>query len=153
VCISGSSNILLSRERLGGFRDTLRLHDIELCEDRVFEGNFRYETGIEAVHKFLADGIGMTAIWAQSDLIAFGAMAELERMGRAVPDDISVMGLDDIEFARIAVPSLTTVKQPFEEMCEKAVELIMAQTRKEKLPSKRFVLAPELVVRNTTRAV
>ncbi|MGA2764461.1 MAG: LacI family DNA-binding transcriptional regulator [Spirochaetia bacterium] len=153
VCISGSSNILISRERLGGFTDTLRLHGIELGKDRVHEGNFSYETGIEAVRNFLAEGIEMTAIWAQSDLIAFGAMAELERRGRAVPGDISLMGLDDIEFARISVPGLTTVKQPFQEMCKKAVELIMLQMRKEKLPGKRVVLAPELVVRATTRAV
>jgi len=152
ACVAGHSNILLSRERLSGFSDTLRQHGIQLGHDRVYEGNFRYETGKEAVQKFFTDGVEITAIWAQSDLIAFGAMAELERMGIAVPESISVMGLDDIEFARIAVPALTTVKQPFEDMCRKAVELIMLQTRKEKLPSKRFVLAPELIVRNTTRS-
>ena len=153
TCISGSSNILLSRERLGGFRDTLRKEGVELSADHVYEGNFRYDTGIEGVREFLANGIEMTAIWAQSDLIAFGAMAELERAGLSVPRDISVIGLDDIEFARISVPALTTVKQPFQVMCKKAVELIMQQTRNEKLSSKRVVLAPELVVRNTTRAI
>lgn len=153
TCISGSSNILLSRERLGGFRDTLRREGVELGADRVFEGNFRYDTGIDGVRELLARGIEMTAIWAQSDLIAFGAMAELQRAGRSVPHDISVIGLDDIEFAGISVPALTTVKQPFQVMCKKAVELIMQQARNEKLTSKRVVLAPELVVRNTTRAI
>jgi len=153
ACISGSSNILLSRERLQGFRDTLLAAGIGLGAERVHEGNFGYDTGIEAVRRFIAIGLEMTAIWAQSDLIAFGAMAELERAGRRVPEDISVMGLDDIEFARISVPALTTVKQPFEVMCRKAVELIMLQSRNEELPSKRVVLAPELVVRSTTRSV
>jgi DNA-binding LacI/PurR family transcriptional regulator len=153
ACISGNPNILLSRERLAGFSDTLRERGIELDTSRVYEGSFQYETGIEGVREFLADGIDVTAIWAQSDLIAFGAMAELERVGRKVPGDISVIGLDDIEFARISVPALTTVKQPFKEMCEKAVELIMLQTRKEKLACKRFVLQPELVVRATTATI
>jgi DNA-binding LacI/PurR family transcriptional regulator len=151
ACVAGSSNILLSRERLAGFSDTLRLHGVELDRSHVYEGNFRYETGIEAVKEFLARGLDLTAIWAQSDLIAFGAIAELGRRHEIVPDDISVVGLDDIEYASISVPALTTVKQPFKEMCEMAVRLIMPRNGKEPLPSKRVVLAPELVVRNTTR--
>jgi LacI family transcriptional regulator len=66
---------------------------------------------------------------------------------------MSVIGLDDIEFAAYSSPALTTVKQPFQEMCQKAVELIMLQTRREKLPSMRVVVAPRLVIRNSTRAV
>ena len=152
-CVSGDSNLLLSRERMSGFRDTLRKHGVELMSRNVHQGNFRYETGIEAIQRFLADKIEVTAIWAQSDLIALGAIAELGRQHISVPDDISVIGLDDIEFAKISFPALTTIRQPFQEMAEKAIGLIMAQVRKEKLRSKRLVLAPELVVRNTTRAV
>jgi len=153
ACIAGNPNILISRERLSGFRETLSRHGIELLKNQIHEGSFRYETGIEAVQRFLSERIDVTAIWAQSDLIALGAIAELGRQMRFAPQDMSVIGLDDIEFARIAFPALTTVKQPFKEMCEKAVELIMIQARLEALPSKRFIFAPELVVRGTTRAV
>jgi DNA-binding LacI/PurR family transcriptional regulator len=150
-CFAASSDILIARERLNGFRDTLTAHDIPLAY--LYEGDFTHETGVEGVKKFLADGIELTAVWGQGDLIALGAIAELVRRRRSVPDDISVIGLDDIEFARYSSPALTTVKQPFQEMCQRAVELIMLQTRKEKLPRMRVVVAPSLVIRNSTRAV
>jgi LacI family transcriptional regulator len=95
----------------------------------------------------------MTAVWGVSDLVALGALAELGRGGRSVPRDVSVIGTDDIEFAKISFPALTTVRQPFQEMCRRAVELIMLQVRGERPASPRVVLTPELVVRESTRAL
>jgi DNA-binding LacI/PurR family transcriptional regulator len=150
-CIAASSDIHVARERLNGFRDTLSARGIPLAY--LYEGDFTYETGVEGVQRMLADGVELTALWGEGDLIALGAIAELVRLRRSVPQDISVMGLDDIEFAAYSSPALTTVKQPFQEMCQKAVELIMLQARGEKLPNMRVVVAPRLVIRNSTHAV
>jgi len=153
ACIAGSPKIHLSIERVSGFRDTLHTRGLELPDSHLYEGDFGYETGIEGVRKFLSSGIEMTALWGVSDLVALGAMAELGRQHRSVPRDVSVIGTDDIEFARISFPALTTVRQPFQEMCRRAVELIMVQVRGEKPTSTRVVVAPELVVRESTRAL
>jgi len=153
ACISGSPKIHLARERVIGFRDTLRRHGRDLPESHLYEGDFGFETGIEGIRRFLAAGIEMTAVWGGSDLAALGAISELGRRGRRVPADVSVIGTDDIEFAKISFPSLTTVRQPFQEMCRKAVELIMVQVRGQRPVSTRVVLPPELVVRESTRAV
>jgi len=153
ACISGSPRIHLSRERVNGFRDALQRHGLELPDTHLYEGDFGWETGVAGVRKFVAGGIEMTAVWAVSDLAALGALAELGRQGRAVPRDVSVIGTDDIEFARMSFPALTTVRQPFQEMCRRAVELIMLQVRGQRPASSRVVVAPELVVRESTRAV
>lgn len=153
ACISGSHKIHLARERVSGFRDALRRHGLELPDSHLYEGDFGYETGIEGIRRFFASGIEMTAVWGGSDLVALGAMAELGRRQRSVPRDVSVIGIDDIEFSRICFPALTTVRQPFQEMCRRAVELIMLQARGQRPSSTRVVLAPELVVRESTRAV
>jgi DNA-binding LacI/PurR family transcriptional regulator len=153
ACISGSPKIHLSRERVSGFRDALRRHGMDLPDSHLHEGDFGYETGIEGIGKFLASGVEMTAVWGMSDLAALGAVAELGRRQRSVPRDVSVIGTDDIEFARMSFPALTTVRQPFQEMCRRAVDLIMAQVRGKRPASMRVVLAPELVIRESTRAV
>ncbi len=74
-------------------------------------------------------------------MIASGALAELDRQHRRVPADISVIGMEAIEFARISLPALSTVKQPFQDMCEQAILMIMQQVREEKLSAQRIVLA------------
>lgn len=153
ACISGSPKIHLARERVSGFRETLGRHGLELPDSHLHEGDFGYECGIEGIRRFLSAGIEMTAVWGGSDLVALGAIAELGRRQLSVPRDVSVIGTDDIEFARISFPALTTVRQPFQEMCRRAVELIMLQARGERPASTRVVLAPELVVRESTRAV
>ncbi len=153
ACISGSSKIHLARERVLGFRDTLRRHGLDLPDSHLYEGDFGFESGGAGIRRFLAAGVDMTAVWGGSDLVALGAISELGRRGRRVPADVSVIGTDDIEFAKIAFPALTTVRQPFQEMCRKAVELVMLQSRGERPASTRVVLAPELVVRESTRAL
>jgi len=153
ACISGSPKIHLARERVNGFRDTLSRHGLQLPQTHLYEGDFGFETGIEGVRRFLSDGIPVTAIWAGSDLAALGAIAELGRRGRAVPGEVSVIGTDDIEYAKISFPALSTVRQPFQEMCRRAVELMMVQVRGQRPESTRVVLPPELIVRESTRAI
>lgn len=153
ACISGSPKIHLSRDRVSGFRDTLVRNGLQLNDIYLHEGDFGYDTGIGGIRRFLAAGTELTAVWGVSDLIALGALAELGRQHLSVPGDVSVIGTDDIEFAKISSPSLTTVRQPFQEMCRKAVELIMLQVRGQRPAGTRVVVAPELVVRESTRAV
>jgi LacI family transcriptional regulator len=144
-CISGPLKIGLCRERLAGLREVLAARGQSMAEDAVFEGNFKFESGIVGAEHILARHPEITAIWAQNDLMAVGALKYLVTQGKRVPQDISLMGMDDIGLARMISPALTTVSQPFEEICEKAVELLLAQKNEAGGASRRIVMDPGLV--------
>jgi DNA-binding LacI/PurR family transcriptional regulator len=150
ACITGPRDIFLSRDRLRGFVDVLKKNGLGLPESNIFEGDFKFETGKKGMQYFLETGAEFTAIWGQNDLMAIGAMNELVRRGRRIPDDISVVGMDNINAAEMLVPSLTTITQPFEEMARISVDMILKERNGETIPEKRVVLSPGILIRETT---
>jgi len=150
ACITGPLNISICRERLKGFNEVLKKHNAKLDHKLVFEGDFRFDSGKDAMIHFLNSGLNITALWAQNDLMAIGAMNILIRKNIDIPEDISIIGMDNIDDTKMLVPSLTTIAQPYGEMCEKAVETIISQ-KQGKIFNKNIVLQPELIVRETTR--
>jgi DNA-binding LacI/PurR family transcriptional regulator len=150
--ITGPQDIALSRERLKGFTDVLEGHGLFLVGRNICEGNFKFDSGLEAGKYLLENKIDFTALWAQNDLMALGAMNVFERNKLRLPEDISVVGMDNLSSAEMIVPTLTTVVQPFQEMCHKAVEIIMTLKRGEKPKEKRIVLQPGIIIRESTMA-
>jgi DNA-binding LacI/PurR family transcriptional regulator len=107
------------------------------------------EEGRIAAQKLLRGGKRFTALVAYNDVSALGAMTALREAGLKVPEDVSVMGFDDIEFASFANPPLTTIRQPLQEMGAKAAELLISKIADEK-SVKSICVRPELVVRLST---
>lgn len=153
ACITGPLDIALSRERLQGLKEILEENGIDLKDGLVAEGDFKYETGVAGAQQLLRSRISFTAVWAQSDLMAIGLMNELRKQGLSVPEDVSVIGMDDISMAEIKLPALTTISQPYREMCRLAIEMIIRQRKEGVVPEKRVCLQPSLVVRDSTRKV
>ena len=150
ACITGPLDISISRERLAGFRDTILSRGGQLDEKNIFEGSFKFESGGSGVDYLMDSNSVFTALWAHNDYMAIGAMNRLIARGISVPADISVMGLDNIEHSWMIKPALTTIAQPFQKMCEKAVELIIRMKRKSKIENIRVVLDSELIIRETS---
>jgi DNA-binding LacI/PurR family transcriptional regulator len=150
ACIAGPLDISINRDRLAGFRDTIGSRGGRLDDKCIFEGNFKFESGGRGVDYLVDTGADFTALWAQNDYMAIGAMNRFIARGISVPADVSLMGLDNIEHSWMIKPALTTIAQPFQKMCENAVDLIIRMSRKEKLEKIRIVLDPELVIRETT---
>ena len=151
-CITGPMKIALCRERLSGFRDALGRQGAVLPDTAVFEGDFKFESGFEGAREILGRHPDTSALWAQNDLMAIGALKYLSGIGKVVPADVSLLGMDDIALARMITPSLTTVIQPFEEICEKAVELVLAKRDGGDGGTGRIVIEPGLAVRDSTAA-
>jgi len=107
------------------------------------------EEGRIAAQKLLRRSKRFTALLAYNDISALGAMTELRGAGLRVPEDVSVMGFDDIEFASIAYPPLTTIRQPLREMGATAAELLISKIGKNDVV-KNMRVRPELVVRSST---
>jgi LacI family transcriptional regulator len=150
VCITGPLDIGLSRERLQGFRDGLKENEIDLPEEWIIEGDFGYQSGIDAAQQLFSHRELPDAIWAHSDLTAIGVMNQFSRNGYKVPEDVSIMGMDNISMAEMKYPTLTTIDQPYREMIEKAIDMIIRQRKREPLEKMRVVLEPSLIVREST---
>lgn len=150
-CITGSFYVALCRERIQGFRDALASHGIALSDRFVAEGDFQFESGIAAAQKIFRDKNDYpTAVWAQNDLMAAGALKYVRKLGLSVPENVSVAGMDDIGLASMISPALTTVSQPFAEMAKRAVDLILLQKQLGHKINKPVVINPSLVVREST---
>jgi LacI family transcriptional regulator len=153
ACVTGPLNIGLCRERLNGFKDTLKKEGIELKKEMIYEGDFKFSSGIEAARYFLNIGGKITAIWAQNDLMALGTQRELLKNNIRIPEDLSIMGMDNVGIVEMVKPALSTISQPFREMCERAVDLIICQRNKKEIKDRLIVLEPVLVVRESTSYV
>ena len=152
-CITGPWNQFVSQQRLKGFLDALADQSITLEGRHIFKGDFEFASGRAAARAIIQNKLPVTAIWAQNDLMAIGAMSELQRRGVRVPDQISVVGMDNLVQSEFCTPRLTTVNQPIKEMATRAVELLL-EIRDGKTDGRQLVVfKPELVVRDSTRAV
>lgn len=149
-CITGPWDQFESQQRLKGFRETLVKNSIELSDRRIFKGDFKYGSGQAAARFIIDNKLPVTAIWAQNDLMAIGAMGELQRSGIKIPEQISIMGMDNVPQSEFCNPRLTTIDQPVKEMARKAVEMLM-EIREGKNGRKEVTFRPELVPRDSIR--
>jgi DNA-binding LacI/PurR family transcriptional regulator len=116
----------------------------------VISSNYRIDAGASAVRAILSTPDKPTAIFCGSDLIALGAMSALEEAGAGIPEDISVIGIDDISFAFLARPPLTTIRVPRERVGTTAFEALDRMLKLKRRKGADYYLETELVVRRST---
>jgi LacI family transcriptional regulator len=150
--ITGNLEMDCAHERLAGYRESLAEHGIALDDTLVVEGNFHKPLAFQRTRELLALADPPTAIFAANDVSAFGVMDAVRDLGLRVPDDVSVVGFDDIPDARINTPALTTVRQPMREMGARATRMLLDRIGGDDPEPPRIELPTELVVRDTCRA-
>ena len=148
--VSGPQEMLCSRARLSGYRSALEEAGIPFDPTLIDAGEFHYEDGVAAGTRLLARADRPTAIFAGNDLQAFGVYEAARLRGLVVPDDVSVVGYDDVPSASWMGPKLTTVRQPLIEMAEQATRLVLALRDDPLRKLVRIDLATSLVVRAST---
>ena len=149
--ISGPPHRLYSRARMSGFRSALEAagSGVSLVE---VEGDFGRTAGYRAGGELLDDAHRPTAIFAGNDEQALGLYEAARERGIRIPDDLSVLGYDDLPFARIVSPALSTVRQPVREMAEAAARMVLRIREGRSDEPTRLDLATALVVRASTAA-
>ncbi|MDE3178841.1 MAG: LacI family DNA-binding transcriptional regulator [Acidobacteriota bacterium] len=147
-CIAGPQSLRSAVIRRKAFVDALERHG--LPPGVIAEGNHRVEGGETGVEALLKMGTPPTAILCSNDLTAIGAMAALQKKGMRIPDDISVVGFDDIYFARLAQPPLTTVNLPRDRVGALAFEALQKIMRSKMRMGEKYVVETRLVVRKST---
>lgn len=138
--------------RSAGYRQALQEAGLVFDPLLMVEGNFRDAGGYGAAQTLLALPSPPSAIFAGNDLMAIGALAAARECGVLVPQQLSVVGFDDIHLASVVNPPLTTVAQPKYELGVIAVQLLLARLAHPELPPARHVLPARLVVRQSTAA-
>jgi LacI family transcriptional regulator len=150
--ITGASAVRSAVDRLEGYRAALTDCDIPICEELIVEGDYQQQTGYDTTKGLLARANPLpTAIFASNDLSAFGAMDAVRESGLRIPEDISIIGFDDIPQASLVYPKLTTVRQPLEQMGRVAVRMLLEHIEDPRCLPQRVTLATELVIRDSCR--
>jgi len=148
--IGGSFEFVFNQERFEGYLSALRDHNLEYGKELTMESISTQESGYEAMRKILKSSSIPTAVFAANDLDAIGAMKAIKDKGLRIPEDISLIGFDDIQLASYTEPSLTTVRQPIYEMGITAISLLVRLIEeKEKRPS-RVEMPTQLIIRESS---
>jgi len=148
-CIAGPQELCISNKRLAGYRRALEEHGLPLDQDIIVHGDFRCPGGYEAMGKLLALDDPPTAVFACNDLMAMGAICAVSKRRLRMPEDVAIVGCDDIALAAFTNPSLTTVAQPKHEMGAAAVEMLVDRIEDAHKPPTKRVLPTELVIRDS----
>ena len=137
-------------DRLQGYKAALADCGIPLREEWVIEGDYQQQTGYESTKRLLQSADPRpTAIFASNDLSAFGALDAARECGLRIPDDISIIGFDDIPQSSVIYPKLTTVRQPLEQMGIVAAQMLLAQIENPGHTPQRVALPTQLVIRDS----
>ncbi|MEE1941298.1 LacI family DNA-binding transcriptional regulator [Streptomyces sp. TRM 70361] len=148
--ITGPLDMDVGDSRLLGWRDALREAGHRAGDELVAPADFTEQGGRTAMRDLLERSPGLDAVFAASDVMAAGALAELRRQGRRVPDDVAVVGFDDSIIARHTDPPLTSVRQPIEKIGRTITELLLQEIEKPGSARHNVVLPTSLVVRDSS---
>ena len=151
--ITGPLSAPSARSRLDGFRRAMLDEHLKIPAQFVEEAEFNKSAGHERAAKLLQLTQRPTAIFAANDLIAFGALTAMREAGLGCPEDVSLVGFDNLDDSDVTVPTLSTVDQFAYQLGARAVEIVVARARGEGGPSQRLLLQPELRIKDSTAPV
>jgi LacI family transcriptional regulator len=152
ACIAGNSEVSPSAERLTGYRRALEDNNLTYDERLVVKGDFQYESGYEATKHLLALEAPPSAFFACNDLMAVGCISAARELGLRVPQDISVVGFDNVRLASFTNPPLTTVAQPIFEIGALATKMLLERMLDLDAPPRFKRLDTVLHIRRSTAA-
>jgi LacI family repressor for deo operon, udp, cdd, tsx, nupC, and nupG len=142
-------NVLTGARRQGMVDERARL-GLPAREEWIIRGDFSLQSGREAAQRILAMEHRPTAVFCSADTVAFGLISGLHEGGLRVPEDISVVGFDDIELSEFYIPPLTTIRQDRALLGRRAAELLIARLTRGAPPPETGMIPVELVVRGST---
>jgi LacI family transcriptional regulator len=150
-CITGPDELQDSRERYAGFVQAMNEYGVPIEKSLVYHGDYNMESGICGGEALLNQGV--TAIFTFNDMMAYGVYQMAEKHKTRIPQQLSVIGFDNIMFSSLLSVPLTTISQPVNEMGIKAVEILMRKMESTEKKSEIFVFEPEIIIRTSTKKI
>jgi len=138
-----------AKGRLEGYKKALNKYKISLDESLISVGDINIENGYERTKQMLGKNLDFTAIFAYNDMMAFGSMQAIKEKGLRIPEDIGLVGYDDIPFSSLMNPALTTIKLKKQELGVESVKLLFSRINGGRKKTKKGMLDVELIVRKT----
>ena len=148
--LGGPSVVDSASDRRAGYLATLAEAGLDAPAEWISAGPFTFESGYERMLQWIDNGLDATAVFAANDLIAVGALQACQDRGWPVPERVALVGYDDILFARLVRPRLTTVAQPAFRMGVLAWELLARRIKEPDKPTEHLVLPTKLIEREST---
>ncbi|HHL7890910.1 TPA: DNA-binding transcriptional regulator CytR [Escherichia coli] len=152
-CIAGPEEMPLCHYRLQGYVQALRRCGIMVDPQYIARGDFTFEAGSRAMQQLLDLPQPPTAVFCHSDVMALGALSQAKRQGLKVPEDLSIIGFDNIDLTQFCDPPLTTIAQPRYEIGREAMLLLLDQMQGQHVGSGSRLMDCELIIRGSTRAL
>jgi LacI family transcriptional regulator len=148
--IGAQNQALDFNERFEGYKQAFQKYGLELDSRYIYASDFKRQSGYRRVRKMLAKGDYPRAIFTENDLLALGIIQGIRESGLGVPEDIAVVGFDDIPFAAFPEVQLTTIRQPKHEMGEIAVSILLDQLSGRNTQPRKMILEPRLIIRSSS---
>jgi DNA-binding LacI/PurR family transcriptional regulator len=145
--ITGPLNAIPGYDRFQGYQMAHQLRKRVINPELVIEGNFTENSGYTAMRKLLA--FNPDGVFAASDMMALGAIRAIREAGLQIPEDISVVGFDDLPIASQVIPPLTSIRQPTDRLGSLAVETLIEIIRHPEMQTHHLLLGTELIVRSS----
>lgn len=146
--VTGDMNTTPGIDRLAGYKQALESRGITFEEKLVARGNFTESSAYDVALELIDEN--PDALFVASDTMAVGALRALQDVGLRVPEDMALMGYDDLPPATLSTPQLSTVQQPIREMGIRAVEMLLEIMKDGSEPKRRIIFTPKVVVRDST---
>ncbi|MDJ0782110.1 MAG: LacI family DNA-binding transcriptional regulator [Desulfosarcinaceae bacterium] len=148
-CIAGPRQLTPSFERLTGYQRALAAAGIAVDPEMIRHGDFRSSSGYDACQALMRHREPPSAIFACNDLMAIGALKAAHDSGLGIPQQLSIIGFDDIAWSAFTFPRLTTMAQPKQEMGRLLTAWLVERIKNDQLPQRRRMLAAKLMVRDS----
>lgn len=152
ACLTGPKELYVTEERIRGYRTALEEHGISYSDNLIVEGDFELQSGLKFGRQLVIES-GATAIFCFNDLMAQGVYQACREMNKQIPEDISIVGFDDIYIAELMAPSLTTIRQPKYEVGQLAGQLLMTWISENKPPITPRPLDNRLIIRESVKTL
>lgn len=147
---AAQNQALYMGKRFEGYKQAFQKFGLELDDRYIYSSDFKRQTGYRLVRKMLANGDYPRAIFAENDLLALGGIQAIRESGLSIPEDIAVVGFDDIPFASFPEVQMTTIRQPKHEMGEMAVSILLDQLSGRNTQPRKVILEPRLIIRKSS---
>ena len=151
--MAGLEDSDVGKNRYAGYRSGLSQHGIKLNQKLVFKGDYSFESGAKGGDYFLSLKKPPTAVVCANDAMAIAMIRQAVQRGLTVPDDLSIIGFDDIPVASQISPSLTTMAAPIDQITEQACNMLISLINGEKPENRHIALPAHLVIRDSCASV
>jgi LacI family transcriptional regulator len=152
ACITGPSHITPSGQRLHGYRTALKESGVPVDEKLILTGDFKSKGGYDGLKALLKCSPRPTAVFICNDMMAIGALYAAHEFGLGVPEQLSIVGFDDIAPASLTIPRLTTIAQPKHKMGEIAASMLVDRIQNKDMSTRKKLLETKLIIRDSASA-